>query len=255
MTTTIAITRAVSPAINQCELTHLSRTPIDLDAARAQHRAYEARLRRLGCRVISLPADEAFPDSVFVEDVAFVVDEVALMTRPGARSRRGEEESVAAALAPYRQLEQMQAPATLDGGDLLRIDKKIFVGVTSRSNRAGIRALTDLLHPFGYTVYPLEVRGCLHLKSAVTQAAQESVVLNPAWIDVDHFRAYRCIEVAPQEPGGANVLWVNDVCLCASAFPHTNDRIAAQHIAVQPLDASELAKAEGALTCCSLLLR
>ena len=253
MSSTIAITRAVSPTINQCELTHLQRDPIDFDRARTQHRAYEERLRALGCKVISLPTEEAYPDSVFVEDVALVLDEVAVMTRPGARSRQGEGAAVAAALTPYRDILHMQAPATLDGGDILRIDREIFVGVTSRSNDQGFSSLAELLRPFGYRVRAVEVRGCLHLKSAVTQAADDAVVLNPNWVDPTHFAAYQQIEVAGDEPSGANVVWLDGTCIAAAAFPRTNERLAEHDIALQTIDASELAKAEGALTCCSLL--
>src|ERR1051326_7151075 len=116
----VAVTREVSPAMEACELTHFERQPIDIARARAQHAAYREQLRGLGLSVLELPAEPAFPDSVFVEDPAIVLDEVAIMTRPGAESRRGESASLAAALAPYRPLRWMQPPATLDGGDILR---------------------------------------------------------------------------------------------------------------------------------------
>ncbi|MEO8461275.1 MAG: dimethylargininase, partial [Dokdonella sp.] len=130
----VAITREVSPAMATCELTHLSRIPIDIALARKQHRAYCEALSALGCRVVSLPVEPDLPDSVFVEDVALVFDEVAVMTRPGAESRRTEGTAVANALSEYRNLLTTDAPATLDGGDVLRIGREIFVGVSARSN-------------------------------------------------------------------------------------------------------------------------
>lgn len=148
----IAITREVSPNIGQCELTHLDRQPIDLDLARSQHHQYEAALHELGCEVHSLSVEPDLPDSVFVEDVAIVVDEVAIITRPGAVSRRPEAESIARALSPFRQLCYIEAPGTIDGGDVLRIGKALYVGISSRSNRAAIDQMQDYLAPYGYTV-------------------------------------------------------------------------------------------------------
>lgn len=174
----IAITRAVSPAIAACELTHLARRPIDFERARVQHHAYEAALVELGCEVHALPADVALPDSVFVEDVAVVLDEVAVVTLPGAPSRRAETAAVAEALAPYRPLRSIEAPATLDGGDVLRIGRTLYVGLTERTNRAGIDQMTAVLEPYGYRVRAMPVRGCLHLKSAVTLVAAGTVLGN-----------------------------------------------------------------------------
>src|SRR5436190_24028657 len=138
---TLAISRAVSRAITRCELTHLERDPIDLERARAQHDAYEEALVALGCRVERLAEEPELADSVFVEDTAIVVDEIAVLTRPGAESRRGEVDSIGRALAPYRKPARLEAPATLDGGDVLRLGKRLFVGLSSRSNRAGVQAL------------------------------------------------------------------------------------------------------------------
>jgi dimethylargininase len=162
----LAITRAVSPAINQCEIGFIDRQEIDLAKANQQHRQYESLLAELGARVVSLPAEPDYPDSVFVEDPAVVVDEVAIMTRMGAASRCGESESLARALADYRPLRSLRAPATLEGGDVMRVGRTLYVGVSHRTNRVGIEQLTDELGPLGYTVVPVAVRGALHLKSA-----------------------------------------------------------------------------------------
>ncbi len=158
----IAVTREVSPAINRCELTHVAREAIDVNAARAQHHQYEECLAALGCRVIRLPDTPDLPDSVFVEDCAVVLDEIAIITRPGAESRRAETTSVAGGLRAFRELEHIQPPATVDGGDVLLVGRTLFVGLSSRTNGAAVEQLGSLLHPLGYSVVAVEVAGCLH---------------------------------------------------------------------------------------------
>ncbi|HKS23278.1 MAG TPA: arginine deiminase family protein [Thermoanaerobaculia bacterium] len=244
----LALTREVPSAINDCELTHLNRNPIDVDAARAQHAAYEAALEAAGCTVRRLPPLDDMPDSVFVEDTAVVVDELAVMTRPGAESRRGETASVAAALRAHRRVVAIEEPGTLDGGDVLQLGKTIYVGVSARTNAEGARQLRELLEPYGYVVKAVDVTGCLHLKSAVTKVASDTVLVNPDWIDKTLFQ--KVIEVDPAEPFAANALLVGDTLLCGAAYPRTNARLKN----AKTVDASELAKAEGGLTCCSILL-
>ena len=253
-TMTIAITRPVSPAISRCELTHIDRKPIDLDRAIQQHGAYERCLAELGCRVVSLPPEPELPDAVFVEDAAVVVDELAVLTRPGAPSRRAETASVGRALAEFRPLGRIEAPGTLDGGDVLRLGRRFLVGQTGRSNAPGIDMLRTLLAPHGYTVEAVPVRGCLHLKSAVTRVAENAVLLNPAWVDAAAFAPSTCVEVDPAEPHAANALVVGQTVVVAAAYPCTAARLEAMGLRVVRLDMSELAKAEGALTCCSLIL-
>ena len=252
--TLIALTREVSPSLLECELTHLGRAPIDIGLAREQHRAYEQALRDLGCRVERLPAEPGLPDAVFVEDTAVVVPELGVVTRPGAASRRPETESMAAALARYRRLALVDPPGTLDGGDVLRVGRRLFVGRSSRSNESGVSSLRQALAPFGYTVSSVGLEGCLHLKSAVSEVAPGILLVNPAWVDPGAFEAAELVEIDPQEPHAANVLRVGDRVLAAAAFPRTRARLEAQGIAVVSVDMSELAKAEGAVTCCSVLL-
>jgi dimethylargininase len=251
---TIAIARPVSPAINRCELTHLDREPIDLHRAADQHEAYERCLAELGCRVVRVPAEPELPDSVFVEDTAVVVDELAVMTRPGAVSRRAETASVARVLAEFRPLATIEAPGTLDGGDVLRVGRRFFVGQTGRSDRTGAAMLRALLEPHGYTVEAVPVTGCLHLKSAVSQVAAGAVLVNPLWVDATAFAPLRVVEVDPGEPAAANTLVLGGTVVAAVAYPRTAARLEALGLRVVRLDMSELAKAEGALTCCSLLL-
>ena len=250
----LAITRAVSPALARCELTHLAREPIDVPGAGAQHAAYERALESLGCRVVSLAAEPDLPDSVFVEDTAVVVDELAVITRPGASSRRPETAAIACALAAYRPLAEIVAPGTLDGGDVLRLGRRVLVGRSGRSNDAGIAQLAALLRPHGYTVEGVSVSGCLHLKSAVTQVAPDAVLLNPAWVDPAVFAGWRAIEVDPSEPYAANALLIGDAAIYPLALPRTAARLERAGVRLVTVDVSELAKAEGAVTCCSIVL-
>ena len=249
----IAITRGVSAGIAACELTHLERQAIDLDRARAQHRAYEEALARAGCRVESLPALDDLPDSVFVEDVAIVLDEIAIVTRPGAESRRPETGHIAPVLADYRRVTFIEEPGTLDGGDVLRLGRRIFVGRSGRSDESGIEQLRIVAWPYGYTVTAVPVGGCLHLKSAATEVAPGTVLVNPAWVDAVAFGGVRVIEIDAAEPYAANGLLVGSRLIYPASFPRTRARLEADGIVIEPVDVSELQKAEGAVTCCSLV--
>jgi len=250
----VAIIREVSPGIAGCELTHLSREPIDLDSARAQHRSYEVALTELGCDVVRLTAERDLPDSVFVEDTAVVLDEIAVVTRPGVLSRRAEIPSIADALSPYRAIRSIEPPGTLDGGDVLRIGRDLFVGVSGRTNSEGLEQLRALAGPLGYAVTGVPVRGCLHLKSAVTAVTDDAVLVNRSWIDPAAFCALDVVDVDPGEPYGANALPIGDTLVYPVAFPATRDRLERRGIRIRAVDLSELAKAEGAVTCCSLIV-
>lgn len=250
-----AITRDVSPALAECELSYVPRHAIDVDLATAQHHAYQRALQGLGCTVQALPAEPSMPDSVFVEDVAIVLDEVAIMTRPGAASRRDEVASVAEALRAYRSLRSIAAPAMLDGGDVLRIGRTLFVGQAARSNAEAVRQLRQLLQEFGCQVIGVPTRDCLHLKSAVTQVAGDCVLLQPEWVDRSWFEHLRVIEVDPNEAHAANIVRIGDALLMPANFPRTHQRLLDAGFSVTTVDVSELQKAEGAVTCCSLLIR
>jgi len=245
--------REVSPSLGRCELTFLAREAIDLDRARAQHRALEQALETLGCVIERLPAQPDLPDSVFVEDTVVVLDEVAVVTRPGAASRRAETASVAHALARHRPLVAIEAPGTLDGGDVMRLGRRVFVGRSSRTNEAGTLALRSALGGFGYSVTAAPVAGCLHLKSAITEVASETVLLNPEWVDAALFPGVTVIEVDPDEPYAANAQRVGDALVFPTAFPRTGERLRRAGLRVVTVDLSELAKAEGAVTCCSVV--
>ena len=250
----VALTREVSESINDCELTAIERQPIDVPRSRSQHAAYENALRDCGCRVERVIAAPDFPDSVFVEDVAVVVPEVAVITRPGAASRRGETASVDAALRRYRPIRTIRAPGTLDGGDVLRIGRTVFVGRSARSSEAGIEQLAQVLSPFGYEVIRVDLHGCLHLKSAVRAVAERTLLIQRMWIDARPFEVFECIDVDSAEPHAANALRIGEHVIYPTAFPRTLERLAERGLDVRTVDVSELAKAEGAVTCCSLIL-
>lgn len=249
----IAITREVSPAMADCELTHMSRQQIDVETARQQHRAYENCLTRLNVHLLRLPAAPEFPDSVFVEDVAVVLDEVAIITRPGAASRQGETAPMARVLAPYRKLFMLEAPATLDGGDVLCLDKKIYVGQSSRTNAEGIAQLKRIVSPHGYSVIGVPLTNCLHLKTAVSQIGPETLLVNPNWVDATLFDGWDIIHIDPDESFAANGLLIGDVAIYPMAYPKTRQRLVERGLRLEIVDLSELAKAEGAVTCCSIV--
>lgn len=249
----LAITRQVSPAINRCELTHIARETIDYERACAQHKQYEDALRSLGMNVISLEAEPTLPDSVFVEDVALVLDDCAVMLNPGVSSRRPEVASVEGALAPYRDIFRVQPTGTVDGGDILRVEKTIYVGLSGRSTENAIGQIRTILEPRSYQVRAVNVTGCLHLKSAVTQVSEDTLLINPQWVSKDDFPGMQFIEVDPSETYAANAILVGGTIIYPSSFPKTQARLEEAGIPILMVDADELAKAEGAVTCCSLI--
>jgi dimethylargininase len=251
----MAITRAVSPAMNRCELSYIERVEIDIEKAQLQHRAYEDCLKTMGANVIALPAEPDLPDSVFVEDPAIVLDEIAVLTRPGAESRRTEGESLAEPLGRFRPVHRMHAPATLEGGDVIRVEKTLYVGASARTNAAGIRQLRDMLKPFGYAVQAVEVRGCLHLKSGCSYLGEGIVLANREWVDTEALEGLRIVDVAAEEPWAANALSMDGAVLLPSSFPGTASIVARLGWRIYSADISELRKAEAGVTCSSLVFQ
>lgn len=251
---TIAVTRKVSPRFNECEITHIERTPINLDIARAQHDEYVKTLAKLGCQIIELPEEPDLPDSVFVEDTAFILPEAAVITRPGADSRKPETETIIRALAPYRTLVHVTAPATVDGGDVLVLGKTIYIGMSTRSTMQAVEQLNTALDRYGYTVHGIELTDCLHLKTAVTRVNDNTLLINRNWVDANHFNGFDLIDVNASEPFGANCLPVNGNVIYPVTFPLTQKKLEEKGFKIANVDLSELAKAEGAVTCCSLIL-
>jgi dimethylargininase len=248
-----AITRQVSSSINDCELSFHERQPIDVAKAIAQHTAYQDCLAELGVTVVSLPPEPDLPDAVFVEDPAVVVDEVAVISVMGAPSRRPEAKSLADALSRYRPIKFLTEPATLDGGDVMRAGRLVFVGSSQRTNREGIAQLTGILKPYDYQVQPVEVRGCLHLKSACSYIGNDTVLVNRSWIDAKQLGGFELIDVPDEEPAAANGLLVKDVVVIPASFPKTRALLEGRGFCVRSIDMSELQKAEAGVTCTSLV--
>ncbi len=249
----LALTRDVSPNLDRCELTYLPRTAINVAEARRQHSEYKQALRELGLHVISLPGDPAFPDAVFVEDTVVVLTQSAVVTRPGAESRRGETAGVAGFLKAYRKLHFIEEPGLLDGGDVLRLGRTLFVGVGGRSNEAGVEQLQRVASAEDFKVRPVGLKHGLHLKSAVTQVADKTVLVNPEWVDPANFDHYDVIEVDPTEPAAANALRAGDRVIYPRQHMRTTARLTAHGVKVRPIDMSEFLKAEGGVTCGSVI--
>lgn len=249
-----AITRAVSASLDDCALTFLPRQQIDLIKAIEQHGRYEDCLGELGVReIIQLPPNPDLPDSVFIEDTAIVLDELAVITRPGAISRQPETEIVAEFLSEYRPLHFIRPPATIEGGDVMRIGRTLYVGLSPRTNRKGIDQLSAIVEPYGYRVETIEVTGCLHLKTACTYPGRQTILANRNWINVQPLSEFKLIDVPGDEPWGANTLTIGETVLMPSIFPRTRSRIEECGFKTRVIDISELQKAEAGLTCLSLI--
>jgi dimethylargininase len=248
-----AITRDVNAGMGNCELTFLPRVRINTDLALRQHQQYQSALSSLGCEIVTVPTESGLADSVFIEDTAMVLDEIAVMCLPGAVSRRAELEGVGDVLQQYRTLASIQPPGTLDGGDLLRVGKVIYAGLSARSNQSGIEQLRSIVADYGFSVETVETTKCLHLKSAVSEVAPDSLLINPDWISSSAFGNCDLIDVDKEEPHAANALRVGRSVIYPSSFPRTMEKLVQRGINVMPVDVSELQKAEGAVTCCSLI--
>jgi dimethylargininase len=253
----LAFTRQVSPRIVECALTHLDRQPIDANLAAAQHATYEQALRDAGYDVVRLPYLPEDPDAVFVEDTALLLGRDAVITRPGAPSRIGETPSTCEGLKPYLTIREI-AFGTLDGGDVLKIGQTLYVGQSSRSDAAGTKALKEVAAPLGYSVIPVDLGRCLHLKTAVTYAGTDgegrpTLLVNPDWVDPLLFAGTNPLPVADGEPFAANVVRAGDRLIMAAGSPITATRLRDRGFNVIEVDLSELQKAEAGGTCMSLL--
>ncbi len=251
--------RRPTPALaDRCELTFLERTAMSFARLERQHAAYRETLTAAGTDVVMLDAIDALPDSVFVEDAAVVLDELAVLTRPGAVSRRPEIDRIEAAVAQHRAIvERIRAPGTLEGGDVLRIGHRLFVGLTTRTNREGIAQLAAIVRPHGYSVMPVAVAGGLHLKTACSALDAQTLLLNPAWLDASPFAGFQTLAVEADEPFAANILPVGDCLIANAAFPRTLERVSAHAQRagrrILQVNISEFGKAEAGLTCMSLV--
>src|SRR5438270_3152760 len=213
--------------------------PPDFARMQSQHGAYAQALRGLGLEVEVLEPLPGFPDAYFVEDVAVVVPELAIVTRPGAASRLGEADGIVPALSRHRPVARLEAPATLDGGDVLTVDRTVFVGVSARTNEEGARQLSRLLEPHGYRCVAVPVGSGLHLKSSVNRVGDETLLLGERYRDRAEFRDFRRILVDPSEEGACNTLLVNDTLLMPARFPRTRRQLDTIGLRVLELDVSE----------------
>ena len=249
------IVRKVSRSLANCELLHLARGRIDVALAQKQHDQYVAALEANGIDVTALPEEPELPDAAFVEDTAVILDEVAIICRPGRESRLGEVASVAEFIKTIRNTHWIQGPGTLEGGDVLQIQKNLYVGLSTRTNPEGISQLQEIVRPFGYTVIPVTVKRCLHLKTAVTALNDGTLLANPAWIDTAAFGALKVITVPEEEPWGANTLSVPGKVLVAASARRTIELLSGEGYHPQVVDISEIQKAEAGLSCLSVLFR
>ena len=248
-----ALTHKVSSRIAECEVTFVDRLPIDLPRAARQHDDYCEALRGLGVIVEELSENESYPDACFVEDTAIVVDELAIICSMGVASRRGETMLIERELSKYRDIAHISLPATIEGGDVLRIGKKIFIGRSSRTNLEGIEGLTRILEPYGYRVVPVQTKGSLHLKSACTAIDEETLFVNPEWVELDAFRGFKLAYTPAEEPWSANILRVGTSVCVQAGFPRALELLERMAERVEVIDISELRKAEAGLTCSSII--
>jgi dimethylargininase len=252
-----AFTRAVSRRLPECALTHLERMPIDVARAVAQHAAYEHALADAGFDVIRLPELPDDPDAVFVEDTALLLDGHAIITRPGAASRAAETGSTAAGLSGHFELHRI-ASGFLDGGDVLRIGRTLYVGLSTRTDAAGAGMLAELVTPLGYRVVQAQLRECLHLKTGATLAGPDArgtpaLLYSERSIDPSQFVGIEPMPVDEREPAAANCLRVGEKLIFPAGNPRTVERLNARGFSIIEVDVSELQKAESGVTCMSLV--
>ncbi len=247
-----ALVRTPSASLADGERTHLDRVPIDFARALEQHRAYRAALVSFGVELMLLPELGGHPDAVFVEDALLAFPESFVLTRPGAASRAAEPQAIAPHVGDDRPLVRL-AQGRLDGGDVLRAGRRVFVGLSSRTDRDGAEALREALDPHGYSVEALAMADALHLKTAVTALGDDTLVVSRVWLP-EPPAGYRIIDADPAEPAGANLLWANGRALAQADAPRTIDAVRAAGFDVTALEVSEFAKAEAGLTCMSVLI-
>ncbi len=248
-----ALVRGVPETHDRCITSHDPEKPIDISVARRQHRAYCETLQGLGLELIRVEPDDRFPDCCFVEDPAIVAGDAAVITRMGVPSRVGEETALREALRPFKQIREILNPGTLEGGDVLQIDGKMFVGLTKRTNRSGIEQLGALVSELGFEVIPVEVMRGLHLKSSCTYIGDGTIVRVPGSVEEAVFTEYNTIEVPPREAPAADCLRVGDRVLVLEGYPTSRRQIEAEGFETVTLEMSEFEKCEGALTCLSIV--
>jgi dimethylargininase len=217
-----------------------------------QHASYVEALKTIGVTVIELDPQPDYPDAHFVEDTAVVMPEVAVIARPGAAARQGEEESIADVLREYREIEFIQNPGTLDGGDVLMIDNHFFIGISERTNPEGAEQLGGILEKFGKTWAFIKVGAGLHFKSSVNYVGKNSILVTRDFANHEALNGYDKIAVDREEEYSANTLWINDHLLMPKGFPKTRIKLKSLGLPIIELDVSEMQKMDGGLTCLSI---
>lgn len=250
----IALTHVPSPNLYACEKTYVPAASIDVAQARVQHTAYCRLLSELGCEVLVLDCSEAHADSTFVEDTAVILDELAVLASMGTESRRKETDAIRPFLSRFRPLETIHLPATLEGGDVLRVGRRLLVGCSRRTNRAGIDALKQMIDRFGYEILPVPVHGCLHLKTACTALPDGRLIVNPNWIELAALSGWEVLAVPDSEPWAANLCLVGESIILPAEHEETAEMLRNLGAKTYPVPLSEFAKAEGGATCLSLLI-
>lgn len=249
----LAITNRPSPNMQAGERTYVPEARIDYALALEQHAGYCEALRHCGATVTTLEVNGEMPDGVFVEDTAIVLDEVAVMMSMGAPSRRGEPAAIERVLREHRPIARVSLPATIDGGDVVRSGRSLYVGLSPRTNAAAIESLREIVGPYGYRVTAVPVRGCLHLKTACSALADGRFLVNRDWIDPAPLPASRLLDVPASEPWAGDVLVVAERIILADTFPDTARLLVDEGFATVPVSVSEFAKVEGGVTCLSLV--
>ncbi|WP_036959688.1 dimethylargininase [Promicromonospora kroppenstedtii] len=248
------LVRPPSPALADGELTHLERVPVDAALAAAQWARYVDVFRDLGWAVRELPAADQHPDGVFVEDTVVVFDDLAVLTRPGALSRRGEIESMRpVAAATGREVAEITEPGTLEGGDILKVGRTVYVGRTLRTDADGAAQLRALLEPRGWTVVEVPVTKALHLKTAVTALPDGTVIGYPPLVDDPS--VFETFLAVPEAEGTAVVVLDRDTVLLSEGAPGTAALLRERGLTVRTTPVSEFEKLEGCVTCLSVRVR
>jgi dimethylargininase len=249
----LALTHVPSQNLDSGQRLHVPRGPIDYDLALVQHADYCRVLGACGARVQTLDVNRDRPDGTFIEDTAIVLDEVAVLASMGSAARRGEPAALEPELAKHRPLCRIEPPATIEGGDVLRIGRRLLVGLSSRTNRAGIEAFGEIVEPYGYRILPVPVHGCLHLKTACTALPDDTLLVNPSWLDERALHGFETVRIPPEEPWAANTLLIGTTVCMAAEHVRAAAALRRRGLDVRTVPLSEFAKAEGGVTCLALI--
>jgi dimethylargininase len=250
----LALTHIPSRRINDAQRTFVAREAIDYDRAVRQHADYREMLRRCGVSVRTLDVNRDLPDCVFIEDTAIVLDEIAVLASMGVESRRAELAGIEPILKEYRQVHRLEHGATLEGGDVLQVGRTLLVGISSRTNSAGVEGLETIVRRYGYQVVPVPVRQCLHLKSGCTALPDGTLLVNPAWLEMEALRSFHITGIPEEEPLAADILSIGGRVCIPAQYGRTAELIRQRGFEVETVDLSEFAKADGGITCLSILL-